>query len=198
MAAIAHPRTADVDRKDRVRGRAAMRRTGARGLAMAVIDDGKRRPRPRLGRPQRAGDPLRDRHDHVRRLADQGRLRLHGDAAGRGGEARSRPAAGRLSAAPAAGLRQSRRLRQLGRPRRRRALAPGDGAACAHPQRRLGQFLLVRAGRKLNSTSSRQPLRLFGRGIILLQFVSRKGSASISARRCSGGCSTASGWRTAA
>ncbi len=59
-----------------------------------------RRPRPRPGRDRRrrgrssstpgasatrAGDPLRDRHDHVRRLADQGGLRLHGHAAGRRG-----------------------------------------------------------------------------------------------------------------
>ena len=51
--------------------------------------DHRRRPRslcPRLWRAQRAGRSAEDRHNHVRRVADEDGLRVHGSPAGREGK----------------------------------------------------------------------------------------------------------------
>ena len=67
-----------------------------------------------LRRTQCQGRSVNTANDHVWRLAHQIAVRLCGDAAGRRGQGRSRPADCRDAAATASRLRQSRRLRELG------------------------------------------------------------------------------------
>ena len=156
-----------------------MARTGARGLALAVIDDGRVALVRTWGRRNAAGAPLAARHDHVRRLADQGGVRLHRDAAGRGGADRSRPLDRRaICPRPLPEYDREEEITRRGTSRRRRALAAADPA---HPADAIssgfGQF---RTSSSRTSGSASISIRaratlIRAKGMILLQFVLERG-----------------------
>ena len=127
----------------------AMAATQAKGLAIAVIDDGKVVHVRSYGARNAAGDPLRNGHDHVRRVADQGRVRLHGDAAG--GREEARPGhVDRRRTCPSRcrSIRTMTTLRAMVQTWPATTLARDHPAHPADAQRRLRQLLFPRAGRE--------------------------------------------------
>ena len=158
----AHARVAEA--KINSAARSAMERTGARGLAMAVIEDGKPVFVRAWGHRNAAGDPLTtDTVMYgasltktvfaytVMQLVEEGRLDLDRPIAEY--LPRPLPEYGNLDA-----------LRQLGRPRRRRALAQAHRRASSSPTASgFRNFSCDRAGREAsNPFRSGRALRLFG------------------------------------
>ena len=150
---------------ERVRG--AMTDTRANGMAIAVIDDGRVKYVQAYGARNAKGEPLPNRHRHVRRLAHENCDGVH-DAHARGpGQARSRCAARRLPRASADQLRRRQgapgEVRAVSRPRRRRAVAQNHGPHGADPLHGFSQLLVHRARPEAaHPFRSRLALQLFG------------------------------------